>query len=284
MDTQTPSEQSAGHSTPAGKNGAGRAGEFRSELEELIEEDALFSFLKRWSNVITVVLIAVGLVFLYLNQSEKAYQSAMQDSARVLREGLTSLADYEALLAERETIKAQLAGTYTPKEGEEVPAAETLEANLKENETKLATALEVVNGKFDVLSQSRGGYGPIGEAFQAVILAKEGKLEQAESKLASLDWKSQTDGSASRMYFELATLRTARALLDTEERRAAGKSLLVELAKAGTVAHVPAGLTLASIAHSQEEKDEVRGLLESIVQRNPEQSELLEREIDGLRD
>lgn len=282
MDTQTPSERNAADSTPPRSSRPGRTSELRSELGELIEEDVLFSFLKRWSNVLTAILVAIGLVFLYLNQSEKAYQSAMQDSARVLREGLSSLAEYEQLATAREKLQQQLAGTYTPAEGEEIPAPEKLKSLLDENQEKLAAVAELVHGKFDVLSQSRGGYGPIGQAFQAVMLAKEGKVDQAQNTLSKLDWKAQAIGSSERMYFELATLRTARAMLDNSTSRAAGEELLVGLAQEGTIAHVPAGLTIAAIAASQEQKEAARGLLESIVQRDPEQAELLEREIQAL--
>lgn len=266
-------------------NGAsgGAAGGALNDLKEAALDDPIFSFLSRWSNVITVVCIIAGLVFLYMQQSEKAFQQAMQESARVLREGRLTFNQYQTLVERRRELQEKIDGTYIAAEGETVPGMAELETELKKVDETIASVETTLTGKFNVLAQSRGGYGAMGQAYQVLLQLRKGELDQALATLKTLAWQSQATDSSERMYYELAALSVARALLDTPDRQAEGVERLRILATEGSVANVSAGLVLATIASSDEERIAARELLEAIIARNPEQSELLEREIQSLQ-
>lgn len=283
----THTEETSPSSKKDGKqnNGAsgGAAGGALNELKEAALDDPIFSFLSRWSNVITVACIIAGLVFLYMQQSEKAFQQAMQESARVLREGRITFDQYQTLVEKRRELQEKIDGTYTAAEGETVPGMAELETELKKVDDTISSVETTLAGKFNVLAQSRGGYGAMGKAYQVLLQLRKGELDQALATLKTLDWQSKSADSSERMYYELAALSVARALLDTPDRQLEGVERLRLLATEGKVANVSAGLALATIAISDEERIAAREILEAILARQPEQAELLEREIQSLQ-
>jgi len=254
-------------------------------LESNAKQDPVFSFLWKWRNPISALVLLAILVVVYQSYSEEALKNSMKEAARVLYEGRNELTAYDRLLTEIESVSAKLKEAENSGGAkEEAKATQAdLESQLKKLSEDKETALARARSKFEVLADSRGAYGAIGKSYQVLLAFKTGDSKQALKLAEILGWANLKAGAEQRDYYELAYLFTARKLLDLKDQRETGIKMLEQLAREGSRAQVSAAETLAILARSESEQQKVVGILEEILKAHPEQAEVIEATLDRLR-
>ena len=101
--------------------------------------------------------------------------------------------------------------------------------------------------------------------------------------LAGFNWEEVgAHRGAERFTAELGAMIKARQLLDETSTVTEGRELLAALAERGEYVHVSAALSLARIAESSDERAVALEVLTGLLNRTPEQTELLTPEIERL--
>ena len=269
------------------------------------KEDPIFIFFQNWWRQILVV-VAIVLAYQYgVDKFRQTYEASMKRSSEVfsrVRSEFNELKGFSRQLeknsTELATLKSKLVAkgnTETPlKEGEPEANKDTNEADQKQIdqiEKRLSDAQKNFNeskrklGQYlEALADAKEPYSQIAVLYNGLVAHTSGDIEAMKSVLSGFSWESVTDlESNDRFLSELAASSLARALLEEDATYEEGKALLTKLANQGYYTHVTAAVTLARLAQTADEKKEVATILESILSKEDEQTNLIEPELERLQ-
>jgi len=265
-------------------------------LAEPLKNDPVFRFLKdywRQSLLIVGMVFAVAYARQVFRDTHVAEMERAADIfARVRSEfeqGTTlreQLGEARARLAEKEGA-AKSQGTSDKKAGTP-PMADTdaAKSRVADLEKQLADSTRRLDGHLGALADVHSPYREFGELYRGLaarVAAGDGGAV-AEMR-AAFGVPTGTVALAAKpdLPTELKAMALAKALLDSPEGRAEGRSALAELAQKGVYVNVSAAIALAHTASSIEERKAALTILESIVVSHPEQQGLLGQEAARLR-
>lgn len=248
-------------------------GEF-GELTEAMVEDPIFRVLYEWRVPLITVALLVLAGFYIRGQIDKAYVQSQQSAAGIYAELDEEFRGLEGFTAELEKISEELKAIPEGEKPEE-------RKELLERQSRLQESYEkgkgVVLAKIAALKDEREPYSAVASGYEAVL-----SLENGESPVSYPNWENTDASASSRVFLELTALRLARAALSSDKDSEA-RLQLNQLVMKGRFAHVGAALSLARVAEDEGQKQEALKLLEELSLRAPEQNELLEAELDRLR-
>lgn len=230
-------------------------------IQQTIAEDPLFTFLQKWWRQIAVVVLAVALGYYFRESFQENYERSMRRSADTFSK---VRAEYEQVL----NLHQQLPDNIE----EDSEAAKTF------TEAKERLMLTIAS-----LGDAREPYQTLSGLYRALVaLEIEGDTE-ATSRLQTLAAEIKQKGDESLVPFaDLALFAAARSGLDDADSRSAAIGQLTELAKSSAVVDVAAGVTLARVADTPEQRAEARQILEEILRRSPEQADIVEPVVNSL--
>lgn len=217
------------------------------------------------------ILISLGAVVLAMVAYDRFTVTQQHKKAQLTQDVRGVQKDYEVLvgkLDELSNLKAQ--SPSTTEQQEKVKALEAEIQQIKERGTLKLTALE-----------TSGAFPDIVRLYRGLIAARTGELDKVKGVLSSGSWEQLPEGSSERLVAELTSLALAKSLIDSETHRDVAKQTLVALAERGTVAAAQAVLALHSLASTDEEKAEVKKLVEGVHKRLPSQRKYLVNVSEG---
>jgi DNA-binding ferritin-like protein len=152
---------------------------------------------------------------------------------------------------------------------------------LEDANAKLKTARDTLAQRISALGDQKAPYNQFASLLSLSAAAsandKEGIKKQAEGVISSAD--SSTAGVLS---VELAQLAKARIDLDAEATRESALSQLVSLVQSGRFVNAAAASTLAQVSSSDEERARAKSTIEDLLNRLPQQRDLLAQELRDL--
>jgi hypothetical protein len=170
------------------------------------------------------------------------------------------------------------------KKDEKGDAAAT--ARVADLEKQVGEARRRIEGHLGSLVDARSPYRELGTLYKGLLAgstAEPGK-QVAEMRAAfGLPSGTVALGEKPELATELQAMALARALLNNEETRGEAIAALREIAANGIYTRVSAGLALAHIARSPDERGSALALLETILAAQPEQESFLGPEIARLK-
>jgi hypothetical protein len=272
--SETQSSDKASVKGAASTNGNGAGGgapagilESMGVAENVADDPVVLFFQKNW-RFLVVLCAAFALVYFartaYLNTFEKTMRGAA-DVFAVTRQ------EYYSLVQAVDELK---------KIDQE---AEGGKEKLKEATEKRDEIITRLNSNLLALKNEREPYSALSALYSGLARLAVGDTAQAEQEFSKLNWQAlPAESTADRMVAELAALNVARAKLDSDATVADGKKLLDNLARNGKFVNVSAAAVLGMIAATDEEKKAAADVIAQILQDNPEQSDVLQSELDRL--
>lgn len=245
-------------------------------VQQTLAEDPLAIFLNKYWRQVVVVAAIIAAGFYAKNVFEETYTASMQRAAAVFSDMRAQYANLNSLLAEQEKLKGQPIAQGESAEKSETDKQEQLKKQIEDSETRLLDLLRA-------LQDEREPYRSLGNLYRGLFAHQKGDFEAMQAQLGSFNWKAAEASSKERYFAELAALALARAELDQDSQRESGQSLLKQLAAESEYVQVSAALTLARIAKTEQERTEISQQIESILQKSPQQSEILEPELSRLK-
>jgi predicted negative regulator of RcsB-dependent stress response len=239
-----------------------------SGLAENVADDPLFIFLQKNWRFLMVLCIVFGVVYFARDVYLKNFAATMQEAAdhfavarRDYSQLVTVTSEIQKLDSKSEDFATKSAELEKQKEG--------VVLNLK--------------GSLVELSNQREPYKWFAPLYGGLMKLSLGDIAGAEAELSSLKWEAlPAEASADRMVAELAALNLARAKLDFEQSADQGKKLLEALARNGEFANVAAVTVLGMVAKTEADKKIATDIIVTILQNHPEQSDVLQPELDRL--
>ena len=269
------------------------------------EEDPLFIFFQKWWRHL---LIAAAVIFAYQYGSSKfqqTYESSMKKSSELFSrvqnefEELKRLAgELEANKLELEELKAksstETASAEDKSDEEEAAVNEEgsdNEEQIQNVEVKLSEAQKNFNesrrklGQYlNALDDAKEPYSELATLYRGLAVHIYEDLDTMRATLSEFNWSEVTElDSSERLIAELAAVSLARAMLEEEATLNEGKQMLTKLARNGHYVHVSSAVSLARVSKTPEDKQEASSVIESILERQPEQLDLLEPELERLK-
>ncbi len=147
--------------------------------------------------------------------------------------------------------------------------------------SQIKSQTEKMNQILLALSDAKSPYKEIGKIYEALIKTSSSD-KQSALKFTDLNLLSENSGSGESLYDEFGWLVVARSKIDDAASYSDGRNLLKLLAEKGQVAHVASAVTLARISETKEERAEAVGVLESLKNRVPEQSPIIDVELEKI--
>lgn len=134
--------------------------------------------------------------------------------------------------------------------------------------------LRKLQGSLVTLKDQQKPYDELSQSYETLALVKSGDVVSAKSKIAAVDWKGdKTEGVVLK---ELLVLSVAKSLLAVEGEEKFAKNLIKDLAQNSQYVFVSAATTLSDIAETEQDKTEVKAIVENIKTAHPEQINLLD--------
>jgi len=263
-------------------------------LSQTVTEDPLFRFLQsNWRQVLLVVGFIVAVVYARqvfhdtrvadMERSADIFNRARSEYEQIVSlEG--QLADARKRLGEKKAEAPKPADQKaTDKKEQKDDAAATRVADL---EKQMGDARRRIEGHLGSLADARSPYRELGDLYKgllAQVTAADGKGAAELRAAIGVPTGSVQIGEKPDLATELKAMALARALIDSGDTRNEGVTALNDLATKGNFTRVSAGLTLAHIANSPEERQGALRILEAILTAQPEQESILGPEIARLK-
>jgi len=166
--------------------------------------------------------------------------------------------------------------------GEQRASTTVKPEDLKKQEEALTEQRARLDQSLRALADTDPPYTELAALYRGLLARSAGSASEAAGLLGGFSWRGESVDTSKRMHGELAQLAYARSLLDAEASREQGVALLKDLARDGVYVRVVAAVTLARIATSDAQRADAKALLTSIVQAQPEQSDLVKGELERL--
>jgi len=256
-------------------------------IEQTVAEDPLFKFLQKWWKNMLVIGLAVFAIVYGKQVFQDTYEASMRRAAGVygnMRQEYLQYVDLQQQVAALQATTDEESKSTEKTNSEDTGAEESESAKkLKELTQQLQDSSTRLGGYLNALRSEREPYSIFASLYSGLLAIHRKDIATARKELAQFDWRSITaeDGSE-RFYAELASSSLSRALLDQETTVSEGIAILAQLAQDGMYFHVSSALTLASIASTEEEKEQARLVLQDISEKHPEQAELVSDELKRL--
>jgi menaquinone-dependent protoporphyrinogen IX oxidase len=248
-------------------------------IARTIKDDPLIRFLGKWGGQILVAALVVGAVAYAKWQFDEARVSEVKRAADLFAGVRSQYSELLALQNERDQARAELAALPA---GDDKKKTE-VESKIKKIETDFNDRLKPLEQALLSLGDVREPYNNFVPLYSALVAQLKGDTNAAKHSLNASSWQEISDtNSSERLVAELKSLYLGRLLLDDSGSVTQGRRMLLDLANQGAFVYVSAAFTLARVAQSAEEKKEVRAAIEGLLQRHPEQRELLQPELDRL--
>ena len=244
-------------------------------VAQTVAEDPLFKFFKKWSNHILGVCVLIFCVWTVVRMLESTHIAAQKSAAQMyagVRLDVAELKTLDTQLALKNDELAKLADDATADK-------ERLTKEIADIEESRATLITRSQGKVVALKDQKSPYNTIGEMYGILLSSMKA---DAASTTATVEWSAVPAESPERLFREVTALKLARDGLDSADGKAAAVARLKALAAQGVYMHAMAGKTLAEIAQTAEERQEALTVLQDVLAKHPEQSEIIEQDIQHL--
>lgn len=241
-------------------------------IQQTVAEDPIARwFNENWRTFVTLAVIAIAIVY-GRNVFRETHQANMQRAADVF---VRLQSEYQSFVQDLDS-QDTLVGEQGEKSGEETEDG----AKASKRQEKVDFLLSLVRA----LGEEQDPYKTLGKQYEVLLRLKLGQYDQAKQAAQSLGALADSDGiekvDERRLATEMSLLALARYEIDTSELKGEGLKRLESLVKNGAVASLSAALAFAAVS---EDKERALSLLEALAERQPEHAELLETEINRLR-
>lgn len=157
--------------------------------------------------------------------------------------------------------------------------ADAAAANKDEKDTSAKDEVAVLEENIRLLQDMHEPFRSLGALYSGALARQQGSVVQAAQTFQQVAADGATSKTSEENFIsELGKLATGRSQVDISEQRDAGRELLRNLALTSEYVSVPATISLIQTANSEPEKQAALETLKSVVQRFPEQRDLLEPE------
>ncbi len=236
------------------------------KLEEAKADDPVYDLIKEhWKQfATTVVAILVGIYFIQTFQ--ESYKSSMETSSDLFQRLQVSFKDYQSANVELKNLTSNPTENAKPENAEKIT-----DLNKKISESK-SQVEQLINSAAD----SREPYKSFSALYNAYLYKESSPAISKEILKPISDWKNADKADSSeRLLAELAALQLAKSELESPENRENGIDILKELITDGVYTSVSAAKILISSSNNDTEKAAAKEKIESLIQKHPEQSDLL---------
>lgn len=240
-------------------------------LDRQLEEDPIFRFFAKYLKQVVIVAAAIFCFFFLKSEFQQSYEASMRDGAQEL---VKVRKEYATLLKNQRELEEtkELAKTAN----EKVEDKESRQKKIVELDKSVEESKRKLNEYLTVLGDKKIPYPKIAKTYRALLAANDKDYSVLMNMTSEFSIKGKSDSDL--FYSEMGSLLLGKSLLDSPDNSEQGKQMLLELAKNGQYAQVSAALTLKRIAETDQDKSEAKSLIDSIIAKHPEQSELLERD------
>lgn len=263
------------------------AGSLGDAFKHAASEDPFFGYVAKWWKHVLVAALALATFFYARSVFNQTYLNSMAGASEIFSSATAAYAEFTSKKGELEKLQIELASS-------------SQESSKAEIEQKVKTATQELKGiheraalAFIALRDTRSPYVELADSYLHLLNFEAQEFKEADfavdtDKILSV---SEVSGYRSaepslRLIAEAQALLVARQNLDSD--RDAAIELLKDLIRNGQYVHGAAGLTLALLAENSqlgftpEQRQETVQLLKELQIRAPEQSQLLEGEINRL--
>ena len=252
-------------------------------LAQTAAEDPLFRFLNtHWKQV----LLVVGALFAgyFGNQAfQETYRNSMKRAAELFSGLQTQVAQIKS---QRDAIvglsKEQQIKQADSKASEE--DKKQAQKKLDDAQAELKQMQDRAQEMIVALADTRDPYDKLAQLYRAELAASGGDAKSALGYLQGASaWQDLKIEDRGRFFAESAAFNLSAMLLDQGEGRTKAFELLQQLSDQGSYLAVSAAQRLAQVASSAEERNTALSALQKVMERFPENSALLEPELQRLQ-
>jgi len=231
-----------------------------------LNEDPVVAFLgQRWKQIALIVALVFG-IFYARNLFEDTHLRSMHTASNLYAQ---VRAEYGELLRLENQLELELL-----KESENSDAE-----NLRE---EIGLYRERLYLSLSALNDAKEPYSKLANIYMGLLNSKASEATDTASVTTEpafdSNWQKMRAGSSKRFFAELSALVQARSHLDTESY-IEGRKALQLLAEDGQFVNITAAIALARVSSTDEERQEARNVLASLMLNHPEQTSLLEPEM-----
>lgn len=231
------------------------------------QEDPVVIFFARWWKHLFVAVVALAAAAYARN----TYRHTLMASKEQASEVFAKAREHYETFKKAET-RIAVAKLEKKEQGE-----------LAALEKQSADALSTLRQQLTVLKDTLEPYSTLGRIYEGLVAIESGDIAAARSALKQFERENLGGVDADeRLYVEGAMLALGKGLLGKPETQKEGIDILKRIVQEGQSAHVVAGLAIARVAGSDQEKSEAKVLLEQLKQKHPEQGDLINSEIESL--
>lgn len=251
------------------------------QVAKTLSEDPLFRFLGRNWRVLLVIVGVVLLAYFFNNMFHATYVETMQRSAEVFENVHAQYDDIES--SKKQLLQLQLESVKLAKDqNTEAKQKEENQKKITELDAKIGASTTKLEALIAALADTREPYNKLALIYRALLLKSKNDLKAAADTLQAFNWKNLDLQNKQRFFAELAGFNLAGILLDSSENRAQGEALLKDLALSSEYLSGAAALRLSALASSQEQRSEAHSVIEQVLTKHPEHSDMLEPELKRL--
>lgn len=231
------------------------------------QEDPVVIFFAKWWKHLFVAVIALAAAAYARNTYRQTLQASKEEASEIFAKAREH---YETF--KKAETRISVAKLEKKEQGE-----------LGALEKQSADALGTLRQQLVVLKDTLEPYSTLGRIYEGLVAIESGDIAAARTSLKQFERGSlATLSPDERLYVEGAMLALGKGLLAKAETQKEGVDILKRIVQEGESAHVVAGLAIARVASSDEEKSEAKILLEQLKQKHPEQGDLINQEIEAL--
>jgi len=246
-------------------------------LAESTDNDPLVKFIVKNSKYLIALLIAAPLIFFGINNYQETNLLKRQSATRLYSEIRDQFSNYQSLQIELTKARVDLEKAEKDKKTE-------LESKIKKDEDTLREGRQ----RADKMIQSLGDtaiepFVGLARLYAALFAIQDGDVPKAQNLIGTPQWESAEAGTPERYVGELSELVAARSLLNDPLTEDSARVRLIKLASNGTTAKLSAALTLARVAHTDEQKKGATDILNQVKQAQPEQAKYIDPVLEQLK-
>ncbi len=258
-------------------------GPFRDTVvNSTLVEDPLFKFLSKYWRQVGLTIAAVLVSYFAVQSFKDTYVKSMQRAADLFvdvqknMEGLPAIE--AALLAAQKEKEEKGKDLKADQKAKDEVAAKVVKA-----EEDLKKAQDRLKDMLTALADTREPYSHLASTYKGLLAWKMNEFDSARGALESAaKWRNVAADGKERVFMEGAALALAGLMIEKSEFTNAARANLQDLARDGQYVNIVAALRLSRLASTADERKAARSLLEELMLKHPEQTELLSKEISQL--
>ncbi len=244
-------------------------------------DDPFAVFISTYWKKLLAVLLAAGVIFYGYNAFQDTRNASQARAADLYSRVRVSYQETIKLEEDFQKAKTALAEVKGAADAPERVEAQKL---LDESKAKFTDSLAKLKQVVQALGDTREPYAKIAGIYSQLLERLVAETEGRKATvMAGEDFTKLAADSNERFIAELNAVVRARVMLEDDATYEEGKNLLKSLAKSGSFVRVAAASSLAHLVRNPEEKKETAALLQQIIAEQPEQADLLEKDLASVR-